>query len=131
MTDKKMVTIDKVPFAPVAWGRSKILVGPTATGSGLALAEHIRVGVTEYDPDTPHEPHSHPGQEEVIWVLKGRGLHRDPWRAPGAVPRRPRLHPLGPRAQDRRPRRPHDRHHHEKPGRRRHRQSVLADGVDL
>lgn len=71
MTDKKMVTIDKVPFAPVAWGRSKILVGPTATG--LALAEHIRVGVTEYDPDTPHEPHSHPGQEEVIWVLEGRG----------------------------------------------------------
>ena len=73
MTDKKMVTIDKVPFAPVAWGRSKILVGPTATGPGLALAEHIRVGVTEYDPDTPHEPHSHPGQEEVIWVLEGRG----------------------------------------------------------
>ncbi len=75
MTDKKVIKIDDVPFTPVAWGRSKILVSARATGpaNGHIRAEHIRVGITEYDPDTPHEPHSHPGQEEVIWVLSGRG----------------------------------------------------------
>lgn len=68
MPEKEVIVVDHVPFSPVAWGRSKILVGLNTNG-----AEHIRVGVTEYDPDFPHEPHCHPGQEEVIWVLSGRG----------------------------------------------------------
>ncbi len=68
MPDKKVIILDDVPFNPVAWGRSKVLVSPTANS-----AEHVRVGLTEYHPDTPHEPHSHPGQEEVIWVLSGKG----------------------------------------------------------
>ncbi len=68
MPKKEVFVVDDVPFNPVAWGRSKILVGPGSNG-----AEHVRVGVTEYNPDTPHEPHSHPGQEEVIWVLSGKG----------------------------------------------------------
>jgi len=68
MADKKVIVSDDVPFGAVEWGRSKILVSPAANG-----AEHLRVGMTEYNPATPHEPHSHPGQEEVIWVLSGHG----------------------------------------------------------
>ena len=68
MPKKEVFVLDEVPFNPVEWGRSKILVGPNSNG-----AEHVRVGLTEYHPDTPHDPHSHPGQEEVIWVLSGKG----------------------------------------------------------
>ncbi len=68
MPEKQVFVVEDVPFNPVAWGRSKILVGAKANG-----AEYLRVGVTEYHPDAPHESHSHPGQEEVIWVLSGRG----------------------------------------------------------
>ncbi len=68
MPEKSVVNVEEAAFRPVEWGRTKILVSPTANDS-----EHVRVGLTEYHPDTPHEPHSHPGQEEVIWVLSGRG----------------------------------------------------------
>lgn len=68
MPEKSVVDVEKASFRPVAWGRTKILVSPDANG-----AERVRVGLTEYHPDTPHEPHAHPGQEEVIWVLSGRG----------------------------------------------------------
>ncbi len=68
MTDKSVIDAENISFGEVAWGRSKIIVSPAANGS-----EHVRVGMTEYHPGSPHEPHSHPGQEEVIWVLSGRG----------------------------------------------------------
>ena len=68
MPEKEVFDIEQLPFKPVGWGRSKTFIGPLANG-----AEHVRVGVTEYDPATPHEPHTHPGQEEVIWVLSGKG----------------------------------------------------------
>ena len=68
MPEKSVVDVAKAAFKPVDWGQTKILVSPTANGS-----EHVRVGLTEYDPATPHEPHAHPGQEEVIWVLSGQG----------------------------------------------------------
>lgn len=68
MPEKSVLDVESAPFRAVEWGRSKILVSPVANGS-----EHVRVGMTEYHPDTPHEPHAHPGQEEVIWVLSGRG----------------------------------------------------------
>ncbi len=68
MPKKSVMDVEKAPFSPVDWGQTKILVSPDANGS-----EHVRVGLTEYHPDTPHEPHAHPGQEEVIWVLSGRG----------------------------------------------------------
>ena len=84
MPKKKVILLDEVPFKTVAWGRTKIFIGPQANG-----AEHIRVGVTEYDPETPHEPHAHPGQEEVIWVLSGKGYTETHGEridlAPGAV----------------------------------------------
>ena len=52
MADKKVIVSDDVPFGAVEWGRSKILVSSAANG-----AEHLRVGITEYNPATPHEPH--------------------------------------------------------------------------
>ncbi|MEE9276425.1 MAG: cupin domain-containing protein [bacterium] len=84
MPKKEVILLDEVPFKSVPWGRTKIFIGPQANG-----AEHIRVGVTEYDPETPHEPHAHPGQEEVIWVLSGKGYTETHGEridlAPGAV----------------------------------------------
>ena len=68
MPEKNVFKIDEIPFQEVEWGTSKVIVGPDANGS-----EHLRAGITEYDPETPHEPHSHPGQEEIIWVLSGEG----------------------------------------------------------
>ncbi len=68
MPQKKLFLWQEIPFEAAGWGRTKHVIGPGANG-----AEHIRIAVTEYDPNTPHEPHSHPGQEEAIWVLSGRG----------------------------------------------------------
>ena len=39
--------------------------------SGIILHDIGKVSAD--DPETPHEPHSHPGQEEIIWVLSGEG----------------------------------------------------------
>jgi quercetin dioxygenase-like cupin family protein len=84
MPEKEVFVVENVPFNPVAWGRSKLLVGAQTNG-----AEYLRVGITEYHPGTPHEPHSHPGQEEVIWVLSGEGYTESQGKKmnlfPGAV----------------------------------------------
>ncbi len=68
MPQKKLLLWQEIPFEASGWGRTKHVIGPGANG-----AEHIKIAVTEYDPNTPHEPHNHPGQEEAIWVLSGRG----------------------------------------------------------
>lgn len=51
------------------WGLTKDLVGPEHMG-----AEHIRFKITEYLPGYSHTLHMHPTQEEVIFVLEGRGI---------------------------------------------------------
>jgi uncharacterized RmlC-like cupin family protein len=57
-----------VPFRQVAWGLTKDLLGPECMGS-----ERIRIKITEYQPGFSHKLHVHPTQEEVIYVLEGRG----------------------------------------------------------
>ena len=56
-------------FRHVDWGRSKSLIGPENVG-----AKYLKIGITEYAPGTVHKLHRHTGQEEVIFVLEGRGI---------------------------------------------------------
>ena len=53
----------------IDWGLTKNLVGPESMGS-----EMIKVNITEYLPGYQHKLHVHPTQEEVIYVLSGRGV---------------------------------------------------------
>ena len=69
MTKRKVVLIEDVAFQKVAWGLTKHLISPQAAGS-----KHIKVSITEYLPGFTHELHVHPNQEEVIYVLSGKGL---------------------------------------------------------
>ena len=50
------------------WGVLHMLSGPEVNG-----AKRHSFGVTEVQPGGGHERHNHPGSEEVIYVLSGRG----------------------------------------------------------
>jgi len=58
-------------FKPVDWGKTKNLFGPETVG-----AKFLKINITEYAPGTEHKLHSHPDQEEVIFVLEGEGITR-------------------------------------------------------
>jgi uncharacterized RmlC-like cupin family protein len=69
MNKRQVVLHAEIPFRQVDWGLTKDLVGPERMGS-----EHIRLKITEYEPGYSHKLHMHPTQEEVIFVLEGRGV---------------------------------------------------------
>jgi quercetin dioxygenase-like cupin family protein len=69
MKKRQAVLAGDIPFRQVAWCLTKDLVGPERMGS-----EHIRIKITEYQPGFSHKLHVHPTQEEVIFVLEGRGI---------------------------------------------------------
>lgn len=58
-------------FITVDWGKSKRLITPEKVGS-----KYLRVSITEYAPGTEHAIHRHPNQEEVIFILEGKGISR-------------------------------------------------------
>jgi quercetin dioxygenase-like cupin family protein len=58
-------------FYPVEWGLTKNIFGTENAG-----ARHLKINITEYAPGTEHKMHKHPGQEEVIYVLEGKGISR-------------------------------------------------------
>ena len=67
-----MVTIvseKDVEFVNVDWGITKELIAPKSVGS-----KHLKVKITEYLPGYTHKLHIHPDQEEVIFVLSGKGI---------------------------------------------------------
>jgi len=66
---RKIVRATDVEFNKVDWGLTKNLVGPESMGS-----EKIKVNITEYLSGYRHKLHVHPTQEEVIYVLSGRGV---------------------------------------------------------
>ena len=66
---RKIVLSDSVAFQKVEWGLTKNLVGPASVGS-----KKIKVNITEYLPGYTHALHVHPTQEEVIYVLSGKGF---------------------------------------------------------
>ena len=67
-----MATILKeedIQFEKVAWGLTKELINLQIAG-----AKKIKVKITEWLPGHVHKEHMHPDQEEVIFVLSGRGM---------------------------------------------------------
>ena len=69
----KIISADDIEFEQVDWGITKELVAPQTLGS-----EKLKVKITEYLPGYAHKLHIHPGQEEVIYVLTGKGITRTP-----------------------------------------------------
>jgi mannose-6-phosphate isomerase-like protein (cupin superfamily) len=65
MRDKAIVNEKDATFYSVAWGRTKSLV---AEGSP-AISDKVQVRITEY----LHTLHVHPTQDEIIFVLEGKG----------------------------------------------------------
>ena len=58
-------------FRSVDWGETKVIFGPENVA-----AKYLRISITEYAPGTEHKLHSHPEQEEVIYILDGEGITR-------------------------------------------------------
>jgi len=65
----KIVQVDEVEYEEVEWGLTKELIAPQTVGS-----KKIKVKITEYLPGHTHKLHMHPNQEEVIFVLSGKGI---------------------------------------------------------
>ncbi len=63
--------IKDLQFFKVDWGRTVTVFGPENVG-----AQFARIKITEYGPGTVHTRHRHPDQEEIIYVLEGRGISR-------------------------------------------------------
>lgn len=69
MAEKRVFQEADVPFVPVAWGQTKVLVGTRAGGD----SDKLYVAITEYRPGTGHAMHSHPEEDEVMIILSGKG----------------------------------------------------------
>lgn len=67
----KIIAEGEIEFKSVEWGLTKEIVAPHNAGS-----ENIKVIITEILPGYMHENHTHSDQEEVIYVLSGRGKAR-------------------------------------------------------
>ena len=65
----KILTEEDIQFEKVAWGLTKELVKPQTVG-----AKKVKVKITEWLPGHVHKKHVHPDQEEVIYVLSGKGM---------------------------------------------------------
>ena len=60
---------DDVETQVFDWGRLAWL-----SESRVTAAEHFSAGVVTVDPGQGHGLHNHPGREEIIYVLSGRGV---------------------------------------------------------
>lgn len=65
----KILKEEDIQFENVPWGLTKELVNPQTVG-----AKKIKVKITEWLPGHVHKTHIHPDQEEVIFVLSGKGM---------------------------------------------------------
>ena len=65
----KILKENEIEFEKVAWGLTKELVNPQTVG-----AKKVKVKITEWLPGHVHKKHVHPDQEEVIFVLSGKGM---------------------------------------------------------
>lgn len=65
----KILREEDIQFEKVAWGLTKELVNPQTVG-----AKRVKVKITEWLPGHVHKKHVHPDQEEVIFVLSGKGM---------------------------------------------------------
>lgn len=69
MRDKVVFDTNNIPFTAVDWGQTKELVGKFCE----ARSDNVLIKITEYLPSHTHTLHVHPDQEEIIFVLSGRG----------------------------------------------------------
>jgi len=69
MSDKVILNEKDAPFYTVDWGRTKGLVAKES----VACSDKVQVRITEYLPGYVHKLHVHPTQDEIIFVLEGRG----------------------------------------------------------
>jgi len=80
----KIVSADEIEFEKADWGLTKELVAPQTVDS-----KRLKVKITEYLPGYAHKLHIHPDQEEVLYVLSGKGFTQTPEGArevgPGSV----------------------------------------------
>jgi len=65
----KILMETDIAFEKVPWGLTKELIAPRTVG-----AQKVKVKITEYLPGHTHKNHVHPNQEEVIFVLSGKGM---------------------------------------------------------
>ena len=69
MSDKVILNEKDAPFRTVDWGRTKGLVAKESP----ACSDKVQVRITEYLPGYVHKLHVHPTQDEIIFVLEGKG----------------------------------------------------------
>jgi mannose-6-phosphate isomerase-like protein (cupin superfamily) len=69
MQDKVIVNEKDAAFYAVEWGRTKGLVAQESP----ACSDKVQVRITEYLPGYAHKLHVHPVQDEIIFVLEGKG----------------------------------------------------------
>lgn len=67
--DKVVLDTSAIPFTQVVWGQTKELVGKFCE----AQSDNVLIKITEYLPSHTHSFHTHPDQEEIIFVLSGNG----------------------------------------------------------
>ena len=70
MSKADVVNAENGQYYEVAWGLTK---GILAAEAGV-LPEMLQVRMTQYKPFFEHSMHMHPTQEEVIYVLSGKGF---------------------------------------------------------
>lgn len=70
MADQSRIFVDPkdVDAFGFDWGRLALTVGPEVGG-----ARHFSGGVVDLPPGQGHARHNHPGAEEIIFVVSGRG----------------------------------------------------------
>ena len=66
--------MDSVPFRPVEWGRTKVLLGRDAEDPDHRT-ERVLIKLTENSAGSggAHHLHTHPDQDEILVVLEGYG----------------------------------------------------------
>jgi len=69
MRDKVILNEKDALFYAVDWGRTKGLVAKESA----ACSDKVQVRITEYLPGYVHKLHVHPAQDEIIFVLEGKG----------------------------------------------------------
>ncbi len=69
MQDKVILNEKDALFYAVDWGRTKGLVAKES----IACSDKVQVRITEYLPGYVHKLHVHPTQDEIIFVLEGKG----------------------------------------------------------
>ena len=71
MASEKLIFVeeDDVETQVFDWGRLWWLSEPCVTA-----AEKFSAGVVELEPGKGHDNHNHPGVEEILYVLSGKGI---------------------------------------------------------